>query len=876
MSNMFVIQLVTLILLSLNQLFFCQTIELYCPAGCDDSPPNSPQNLTCDQIRLKGGCGKKETKGFCECSCRTCPISAFEGYDPTNPFGNLPTNSSNKLDVEIVANETSSSFERIPVQNGDRPGRNSSSVQQSQLSLNETVVDSNVNENQTMVDSVLSIRTQTAEDPDVISSNGQSPDPSLELLYQLTRNDPQEEEEDNQQPDFMSELLELVLANQTWTHNQIALQDRQINDSLTLDNFEELPEAGEVGCDCYDDPPIGSTYTCMEMFLDDKCIVLLEYGFCECTCGKCGREGELSVQTPNVAFDGTPNNPAIAPLPLSIPQSNEVYDPTKPVSVSSTSVTFQEASVRQTSTPSRIVPSPQIGTVSPLVRVAPITSAPPSERVSPTSVGIVTSPTLPTQISFDAVVQVCRDVEPPQSQLSCPEWKLSGSCVSLSVQGYCELSCGVCADEDIVADSVPSPISTMALEEEQELSQNSMCLSACNDNPPPKSDYTCAQQRTMGKCSRAWMKGYCECTCKSCDALSHMNDFLQDREAIEEEQLVIPSPSYLPTNNYEDGDFILTVLHFNDLHARIEPVTEWWWECEPWRNENGECFGGFARMKTVIDLERKDDPDLLLLNGGDDFVGSLWDYHDPTNKATAYLQSQMGVDAMALGNHEFDHGPDKLIEYVKEAKYAVLSCNMDASKKPSLEQITSKYTIKVVKGRRIGIFGLTTDYTNVAEAANPYPVWFEEPYEAARKCVRELQSQNVDIIIALSHLGYSADTYLVREVSGVDLVVGAHSHSFLSHIGDKGPELNRYEGTRDTSWGPYPTWVKAPDGQSIPVVQAGWATRYLGKIQLQFNEKGEIQAAWGQPILLGGSASSNDVAEDQQFVQEIKNRKWWR
>eukprot|EP01025_Chloroclados_australasicus_P038703 TRINITY_DN3994_c1_g1_i1.p1 TRINITY_DN3994_c1_g1~~TRINITY_DN3994_c1_g1_i1.p1 ORF type:complete len:226 (-),score=39.50 TRINITY_DN3994_c1_g1_i1:647-1252(-) len=201
---------------------------------------------------------------------------------------------------------------------------------------------------------------------------------------------------------------------------------------------------------------------------------------------------------------------------------------------------------------------------------------------------------------------------------------------------------------------------------------------------------------------------------------------------------------------------------------------------------------------------------------------------------------------------------------------------MDASLKPGLDEITHKYAIKQVKGRQVGIIGLTTTYTNDAEAANPYPVWFNEPYQAARECVSQLQQQGVDIIIALSHLGYTADRYLVKEVSGLDLVIGAHSHSFLADFGDEGPELNKFSGERDASLGPYPTWEKNPDGQNIPVVQAGWATRYIGKIQIRFNSNGEVIAAQGKPILLGGSASENEVLEDQQFAQEIKNWKWWK
>eukprot|EP01026_Neomeris_dumetosa_P064789 TRINITY_DN61927_c0_g1_i3.p1 TRINITY_DN61927_c0_g1~~TRINITY_DN61927_c0_g1_i3.p1 ORF type:complete len:293 (-),score=39.22 TRINITY_DN61927_c0_g1_i3:820-1698(-) len=268
-------------------------------------------------------------------------------------------------------------------------------------------------------------------------------------------------------------------------------------------------------------------------------------------------------------------------------------------------------------------------------------------------------------------------------------------------------------------------------------------------------------------------------------------------------------------------------------------------------------------------------PNLLILNGGDDFVGTDWDFHDPTNKATTHFLNIIGVDAMAIGNHEFDHGPDTLATFARNANYPLLSCNMDASNQPNLQSSTQKYTIKYVQGQKIGIFGLTTTFTNTAKHADTGGVWFSDPNSSARQCVQELRNQGVNIIIALSHLGYSADRFLAKQVDGIDLVVGSHSHTYLESNGGQGPMLNYDNGNRDTAWGKYPTWVQSDYGRRIPVVQAGWATRYIGKLTVEFDNRGEVVSAYGNTILLGGAKSENNVQEDNQMKKELEEWQWW-
>eukprot|EP01025_Chloroclados_australasicus_P038702 TRINITY_DN3994_c0_g3_i1.p1 TRINITY_DN3994_c0_g3~~TRINITY_DN3994_c0_g3_i1.p1 ORF type:complete len:952 (+),score=128.01 TRINITY_DN3994_c0_g3_i1:219-3074(+) len=532
------------------------------------------------------------------------------------------------------------------------------------------------------------------------------------------------------------------------------------------------------------------------------------------------------------------------------------------------------------------------------------------------SLSTVRPPVVPATVTAPMEEDLaCIDVLPPESEFSCAQWKAQGKCDNKWMEGYCLFTCEQCGSQQdsqivqlggtavtsvpaatpqVVEIVTPTPVPAAprivqvttpvtpptSATSPAEVSYQELCMSACNDNPPPNSDYSCAEQKRMGKCSRDWMTGYCECTCETCDAISEYVG-IQEQKSVRNDFVapqvpVISNPAPVPQVPAGDVAFKLTVLHFNDIHARLMPATEWWWECEPWRNEQGACYGGFPRMKTIVDQTRAAEQNVLLLNGGDDFVGTDWDFHDPQNKATTHFLNIIGVDAMAIGNHEFDHGPDTLATFSRNANYPLLSCNMDASKQPNLQSVTQKYTIKNVGGYRIGIFGLTTTFTNTAKHADPRGVWFSEPNYAAQQCVQELRNQGVNMIIALSHLGYSADKYLAKQVDGIDLVVGSHSHTFLTPDGGSGPVLNYDNGNRDGAWGKYPTWIQSDFGKRVPVVQAGWATRYLGKLTMEFDTSGNVLNAYGQPILLGGKKSENNVPEDYTMKQQFTSWKWWQ
>jgi len=227
------------------------------------------------------------------------------------------------------------------------------------------------------------------------------------------------------------------------------------------------------------------------------------------------------------------------------------------------------------------------------------------------------------------------------------------------------------------------------------------------------------------------------------------------------------TPGY---NSYAEESKItdITVVHTNDTHGRVEP---------------GDNDGmGFARIATKVKELREQNQNLILLDAGDTLHG-LPIATLSEGESIIKLMNEMGYDTMALGNHDFNYGYDRIEELSKIANFSMLGANIE--KKDGSPKPLKDYIIKEVNGIKIGIFGLSTPETKYK--ANP--VYTEEinildPVEVGKEIVKELKEQNVNMIIAVTHLGIdksSVDTSekLAKEVDGIDLIVDGHSHSEL-------------------------------------------------------------------------------------------------
>jgi 5'-nucleotidase len=300
------------------------------------------------------------------------------------------------------------------------------------------------------------------------------------------------------------------------------------------------------------------------------------------------------------------------------------------------------------------------------------------------------------------------------------------------------------------------------------------------------------------------------------------------------------------------ADYTLTILHINDWHSRIESNNAYESTCSVEEETDGKCIGGAARLVTAIADRRKalEGQNVLLLNGGDNFQGSLF-YTTYKGKAEAEFLNLMKFDAMTVGNHELDDGEDVLVPFLEEVQFPVLSVNVQPNAQSKVGDRIKPSLVLDVGGEKIGIVGAVT--TDTPEIASPGPnITIADDIATITAEVEKLKGQGVDKIIALTHVGYPRDKELIAKIPGVDVVVGGHSHSLLSNTDDKAE-------------GPYPTMVENPEGYQVPVTQAASYSKYLGEFTVTFDDDGVVKEAKGDPIFLDKS-----ITPDPAVLARVK------
>lgn len=334
----------------------------------------------------------------------------------------------------------------------------------------------------------------------------------------------------------------------------------------------------------------------------------------------------------------------------------------------------------------------------------------------------------------------------------------------------------------------------------------------------------------------------------------------------------------------------LYIVHINDVHNRIEQTAPSASVCVEEQAAENICVGGWARISTAVNAARKRAADqkagFLFLDAGDEFDGSLWDVVAP-GYATSVMQNIVKPDAMTLGNHEFSFPAATLKAYISNLTFPVLgACNINTSKEPSLTPLLKKFTVKQIGKYKVAIVGWITPDTSFT-AANAGNFGFDPVVPSVRKCIAELKKEHPDVhmIIGLSHTGYHEDLATAKAIPDLDLIVGGHSHTFLNSPETSGPIFDKTLGATaancvdkracDEPSGPFPTTVAAQicaaptscKEKPVQVVQAYYASKYLGQIKINLETKKLISA---DPLLLGGLNSSSPVAMDPQIVAAIK------
>jgi 5'-nucleotidase/UDP-sugar diphosphatase len=290
------------------------------------------------------------------------------------------------------------------------------------------------------------------------------------------------------------------------------------------------------------------------------------------------------------------------------------------------------------------------------------------------------------------------------------------------------------------------------------------------------------------------------------------------------------------------ADTTLQILHFNDLHSRIEPINRFDSTCNAEDDAAGECFGGMARIATAINSLR--DENTIVVVGGDLFQGSLM-YTTYKGDVEAEMMNAINLDVLALGNHEFDDGPENLARFVDMVDFPVIGGNLDLTRSDVLGGRIGDSVVLDVNGTQVGIVSSLT--VDTIEIAAPGPlVIFQDEIDAMQADVDAMTEAGIDIIIAVTHVGFRTDMMIAEAVTGLDAIVGGHSNTYLSAT----------DPDRD---GAYPTFATNPDGALVPVVQAYAYSKYLGVLELNFDDAGNVIYAGGNTMLLDASVVPDPI-----------------
>lgn len=225
------------------------------------------------------------------------------------------------------------------------------------------------------------------------------------------------------------------------------------------------------------------------------------------------------------------------------------------------------------------------------------------------------------------------------------------------------------------------------------------------------------------------------------------------------------------------------ILHTSDEHSAFVPLPL----LENKVGEKNPSIGGVARVAGAIkSIKNKHNGEsFLTLSSGDIMGGSPYSWLILKNQtAEIDLLNEMGYDAMTIGNHEFDYGPEILADYFKRAGYketgektAVIASNLDIPQNhPLLDiDIQENKIFQLPNGLKVGVFGiLGKGAFKLATSAKP--IEYIDMFDIAKKQVKLLQSQGADIIILLSHSGDDEDIEIAKKVEGINIILGGHYH----------------------------------------------------------------------------------------------------
>ncbi|VVC28333.1 Hypothetical protein CINCED_3A005982 [Cinara cedri] len=292
------------------------------------------------------------------------------------------------------------------------------------------------------------------------------------------------------------------------------------------------------------------------------------------------------------------------------------------------------------------------------------------------------------------------------------------------------------------------------------------------------------------------------------------------------------------------ADLDLLLLHVNDVHSRFEETdVKSSDHCPAADFARGECYGGVARIAEVVRTERqlaadKGLPSLFVV-AGDIFQGTPY-FTFFKWQVCAEVVKKLRPDIMTLGNHEFDDSIKTLVSYLTDIKIPTVLTNLNMTEYPTLSALVLPSRVFTINGTKVGFVGyLSTDCPSIANTGR---IKFMKESQPIRNEIKKLRDSGVNIVIALGHSGIDVDRIVAREVEDIDLIISSHSHTFLC----SGPPPSI-----EIPYGPYPFYeTNVKNNKPVPIITAYAFSKYIGKVHLRFDSKGDLTSIDGSPILL--------------------------
>ncbi len=299
-------------------------------------------------------------------------------------------------------------------------------------------------------------------------------------------------------------------------------------------------------------------------------------------------------------------------------------------------------------------------------------------------------------------------------------------------------------------------------------------------------------------------------------------------------------------------DFWLTVLHNNDGESEVLPSEVLDADDSVIGTEGGVAHFATVRFNAEVSAQIKPKGDttkrgVIFVSSGDNFLAG------PEFSASvrdriwydALALDMLKYDAIDLGNHDFDFGPDLLEEFIsdgfrKPGKPPYLSANLDFSGEPGLQALVdngeiAKSTIVKEKGEWIAIIGATTE--NLPFISSPRNVVVNQVMPAVQAEVDAAEAAGVDKIVLISHLqDVDGDVALAQQLTGVDVMIAGGGDELLANPDDL---LLPSDGPGDVE-GPYPIIATDADGNDVPVVTTSGQYGYVGQLTVGFDDDGNV------------------------------------